>query len=391
MARARGAREKRTWPAETRWPFCAGAVKRLGVVSSVMSRSPNLLPGLLSLTLLGAWIASCSEDKSSGCTPGETRLCSALGRCQGVQSCLADGSGYDECDCSAGPRNGTGGSSTEEGPTPLVGRACSEDVQCGSGLRCYPSDANDFFGAGPAGGYCSLPCTQNTECTGVDPQSQCESGLCLRTCRSMDPTSVRENKCLTRRDVVCQSEAYLGVTPFSGLRQAGLCMPQCGSDEDCGARFCDLARGLCVTTRPAGAPVGAECEVNSDCLGGSCVNADGSGLNRLCTGPCVFGQPVGCGDGVSADPRNYACLSPLIGGAFSSEGLGDVGFCVEVCDVDADCAQVQNGFACRPDPRVAPVGRIGFCLTATPTDAGDAGDGGLDSGAGDADASDASN
>jgi hypothetical protein len=258
----------------------------------------------------------------------------------------------------------------EEGPTPLVGRSCSEDVQCGPGLRCYASDANEFFGAGPAGGYCSLPCTQNPDCTGVDPQSQCTEGLCLRTCRSMDPTSVRENKCLTRRDVVCQSEAYLGVTPFSGLRQAGLCMPQCGSDEDCGERFCDLARGLCVTTRPTGAPVGAECEVNQDCLGGSCVNADGSGLSRLCTGPCVFGQPVGCGDGV---------------------WLGDVGFCVEVCDVDADCAQVGNGFACRPDARVVRVGRAGFCLTATPTDGGDAGDGGLDSGVGDAEASDASN
>jgi hypothetical protein len=105
----------------------------------------------------------------------------------------------------------------------------------------------------------------------------------------------------------------------------------------------------------------------------------------------VFGQPVGCGDGVSAEPRNYACLQPLIRGTFSAEGIGDVGLCVEVCDVDADCAQVESGFVCRPDDRVAAVGRAGFCLTPEPGGA-DAGDGGLDSGV-DAgpDAADASN
>jgi hypothetical protein len=278
-----------------------------------------------------------------------------------------------------------------EGASSLVGRACGQDDECGAGLLCFPSDGDGFFGAGPAGGYCSLQCAENTDCTSVDPQSQCQSGLCLRTCRSMDPTSIRENKCLSRRDVVCQSEAYLGITAFSGLRQAGLCMPQCGSDEDCGDRFCDLARGLCVTTRPTGAPVGAACEANTDCLGGSCVNADAAGEQRLCTAPCVFGQPVGCGDGVSADPRDFACLAPLIGGAFSSEGVGDVGFCVEVCDLDADCAQAPNGFACRPDPRVERTGRAGFCLTPLAAE-GDAGDGGLDAGVDAAsDAADASN
>jgi hypothetical protein len=173
-------------------------------------------------------------------------------------------------------------------------------------------------------------------------------------------------------------------------------MPQCGSDEDCGGRFCDLARGLCVSARPAGAPVGALCEANDDCLGGSCVTADSTGLLRICTSPCVFGPPVGCGDGVSADPRNYACLSPLITGTFGigAEGLGDVGFCVEICDVDADCAEVANGLVCVPDERLARLGRSGFCLTpgAPDADAGpDGGDGGLDAGSGDAEAPDASN
>jgi hypothetical protein len=358
-----------------------------------MSRSPSLLPALFSLVMLGAWIASCSEEKSSVCIAGETRLCASIGGCKGVQSCLANGTGYGECDCSVGPREGVGGGSMEEGPTPLIGRACTEDAECGSGLTCFRSDANDFFGAGPAGGYCTLPCAQDTECTNIDPESQCDAGgLCLRTCFSKTPQSFRENKCLTRRDVMCQSEAYLGVAAYAGSRQNGLCLPQCGSDEDCGDRFCDLARGLCVSARPTGAPVGAACDTNEDCLGGRCVNADASGVQRLCTAPCVFGPPVGCGDGVSADPRNYYCLAPLFRDFLSSEGIGDAGFCVELCDVDADCAQVQNGFVCLPDERVARVGRSGICLTPQPSDAGsDAGDGGLESDAGDADAPDASN
>lgn len=360
-----------------------------------MSRSPSLLPALLSLIWLGAWIASCSKDESSACTPGTTRLCAAEGSCRGVQSCLNDGSGYGECDCSVGPREGEGGSSMEGGPTTLIGRACAEDEDCGSGLRCFQSNGDDFFGAGPAHGYCSLPCTTTSECTAMDSQSQCESGICLRTCRSQNPTSFVENKCLSRADVACQSEAYLGIAEFSGSRQRGLCLPQCGSDEDCGGRFCDLARGLCVSARPPGAPVGALCQVDSDCLGGSCVPADSTGTLLICTSPCVFGQPIGCGDGVSADPRNYSCLAPLISGVFiGSEGLGDVGFCVEICDVDADCAEFANGIVCLPDDRVSRLGRAGFCLTAPPSipDAGaDAGDAGLEAGNGDADAPDASN
>jgi len=265
-------------------------------------------------------------------------------------------------------------------PTPLVGRACGEDTECGTGLRCFRSGANEFFGGGPARGYCSIECSQNPDCTGVDPQSQCDSGMCLRTCRSQNPTSPRENKCLSRVDVVCQSEAYLGIAEFSGVRQRGLCLPQCGSDEDCEGRFCDLARGLCVSAQPSGAPVGASCEVDADCLGRRCINATSSGSEKLCTAPCVFGPPVGCGDGVSADPRNYVCLQPLISGFVSSEGLGDVGFCVEMCDVDGDCSQVQNGFACQPDARVARLGRAGICVVPAPDAGADGGDAGPDTG-----------
>lgn len=259
--------------------------------------------------------------------------------------------------------------------TPLVGRNCEDDASCGEGLTCFRSGANDFFGAGPAGGYCSLQCVDESECAAIDPASTCDSGLCLRACRSQDPTSAQENKCLGRRDVACQSEAYLGLASFTGARQPGLCLPQCGSDEDCDGRFCDLARGLCTSAQPTGAEVGAACETDDDCAGRRCI-ADGPNA-RLCTAPCVFGQPVGCGQGITANPRSKACFRPVVTGFASSEGLGDVGLCIEACDVDSDCLQVASGFVCVADPVVSRFGRAGICRGPRPTDAGaDSGDAG---------------
>lgn len=340
-----------------------------------MTRAIRLLPTLLSMTLLGGWMASCSDESSPECGIGDTRLCACVGRDEGAQACLPDRSGYGPCDCSDPPRNGMGGASMDDGTRPLVGRQCTEDAQCGAGLSCFEAASNEFFGGGPAGGYCTVQCASTAECTAIDPLTQCEAGLCLRTCRSMDPTSVAENKCLSRHDVVCQSAAYLSIEEFTGLRQPGLCLPQCGSDQDCGGgRFCDLARGVCASTRPSGAAVGERCEVDGDCLGGRCLT-DGPD-ERFCTSPCVFGQPVGCGEGAAVSPRNVACLAPVIRGFVSSEGIGDVGFCLEVCDVDADCAQAATrDWVCLPDAEAERFGRSGLCRAPQPTDAGaDGGD-----------------
>lgn len=366
--------------------FCAGASGRVAVVCRLMKHPPRLMPVLFTLTLLGGWIASCSDDSSRVCTPGTTRLCAGVGRCEGAQSCLEDGSGYDECDCSGTPRMGAGGSAMDDGITPLVGRECEEDADCGTGLSCFESGSNEFFGGGPSGGYCSAPCQSNTECSALDPSAVCDAGLCLRSCRSLDPTSVAENKCLGRHDVVCQSEAFLGVSMFTALRQRGLCLPQCGSDEDCAGRFCDLARGLCTDTRPQGALVGEYCESGADCAGGSCSRGGGE---AACTAPCVFGQPVGCGDGASANPRNFGCWDVVVSGFVASEGYGDVGFCMELCDVDADCSQnPTRGWICDTQSRVElrgqlvgaeRFGRAGRCIPPQPGDAGaDAGDAGTD-------------
>ena len=336
---------------------------------------------LIGLSLFGTWIASCNDDSNGRvCIGGETRLCSGLGRCQGSQACLDDGSGYGDCDCSGPLRQGSTDVTGDQPITPLVGRHCKADAECGAGLRCFTESSNSLFGGGPAGGYCTTECVGTDTCTAIDVQSDCigvpgTQTVCLRTCRSQDPTSLAENKCLTRTDVVCKSEVALNMAMFSGARQRGWCFPQCGSDEDCPGRVCDLNRGLCVNTPPAGLPLGDHCENTSECAGGLCIAV--SPGEQFCSAPCIVDQPVGCGDGPSVTTRNGGCLGALYSGILSSEGAGDVGFCAELCDVDADCVQAtSHGWVCiKSETNRARFGREGVCFPPEPSDGGtDAGD-----------------
>lgn len=344
---------------------------------------------LLGLSVFGAWIASCNDDAANkSCVPLETQLCAGPGRCKGSQVCLADGSGFDACDCSGPLRQPPTDVTDDKAITALVGRRCKTDPDCGEGLRCFADTSSSLFGGGPAGGYCTVECAGSNTCTAIDPGSDCialpgTQSVCLRTCRSQNPTSVAENKCLSRSDVVCLSEVALGQAAFSGARQPGWCFPQCGSDEDCpAARVCDLGRGLCVAAVPAGAQLGEHCENNTQCPSGICAAVSGPGVTPIeafCSAPCVLGQPVGCGYGPSIAKRDAGCLGPRFGGILSSEGLGDSGFCAELCDVDADCVQaISHNWKCILSAGARErFGRGGVCNIQPAGDAGtDAGDSG---------------
>jgi hypothetical protein len=211
----------------------------------------------------------------------------------------------------------------------------------------------------------------------------------MRTCFSLpgvfDPSNpltppLSENKCLTRPDLVCMSEVALGTAMFTGSRQPGWCFPQCGSDEECPNRRCDLFRGVCVDTPATGLELGARCTASAECSGGICVGGAAS-TEAFCSAPCVLGQPVGCGYGLSAEVREGGCLGPRFGGFTSDEGIGDTGFCAELCDVDADCVQAASrGWICNVNTiNQRRFGRAGVCGPPPPGDAGtgavtDAGD-----------------
>jgi hypothetical protein len=169
---------------------------------------------------------------------------------------------------------------------------------------------------------------------------------------------------------------------FSGLRQPGWCFPQCGSDEDCDGRFCDLARGICTDAAVAGAPIGARCEGDLDCAGNLCIRIATDEF--FCSAPCVLGQPVGCGYGLAANPRNAGCVLPVVQGAIpgtGGEGDGDVGFCAEFCTEDSDCEQnASRNWACTPSGFATEFNRIGICAGPAPGDAGVDAGGGDDAG-----------
>jgi hypothetical protein len=328
-------------------------------------------------------MASCSDDEDTACVPNETRLCACTDRSrQGVEACSPDGSGWGACDCSGVPREGGGGTSGEDPDvlTPFVGRACQATPDCGVGLECFTATSNAFLGGGPANGYCSTGCTEDAQCTAIDRQSQCvttpgtPNGMCIRTCLSLDPTSLAENKCLGRFDVACQSPAYLGLEDFTGIRQTGGCYPQCASNDDCAGRICDAARGVCVDTATAGLPLGAKCANNEACASRVCVGL--STNDSFCSAPCVLGVPVGCGFGLAPETvRGAGCFAPAVNGFLSSEGEGDVGLCFELCADASECTQA--GWTCvTSDATQARLNRPGVCLPPPPVDAGT--DGGAD-------------
>jgi hypothetical protein len=266
---------------------------------------------------------------------------------------------------SGGGTPGVGGSMSAGGSGSLsamngaVSASCTSDADCLSGLSCALPDEIGIFGAGgPQGGYCTAQCSNgnDAECTRFDPLSVCglNAGVdtpettddvyyCVEACQTGTATA-SELKCNSRPDLGCLDTD--GMTT-QGVREIGLCIPACQSDEGCDVALCDLASGLCVATDEEPA-MGAPCADEGDCFGNPCITL--TGAPQFCSGICPFGSLDGC---LAFDPpREAACLDAYyVGGDF-----GDVGICAELCDVDAEPLDDRYGAG-----TAATFGRVGFC------------------------------
>jgi hypothetical protein len=242
-------------------------------------------------------------------------------------------------------------------PSARVGSPCASDVDCTTAapptLSCFASSLTDFPGiiarggeerlrGGPAGGHCSRACLADGECGGGARCLAHEGGarLCFATC-SLDASTPQ-----------CDGAAPQACVPVDDPPGAA-CYPLCARDADCDeGRQCDAASGLCRDGLVRGSGgIGAACTVASeatDCSSGLCWNPEDTGIG-VCTALCRTGGG-GCGTGDDAAASATACMSDFI-------GLGAVGSCMRLCDVDEDC---DGGYGCLLGSPVA--GREGYCV-----------------------------
>lgn len=257
---------------------------------------------------------------------------------------------------------GAGGSDPGLPDTTWLGLHCQSDAGCGDrGLYCLGAD-QDYpggFGA-PARGLCTRECEEDSDCRAFDPHAVCGTldelpislgkpsdaarRLCLQGCWFGQPTGVE--KCHGQTDMACRPFAPTnpincdapnticpsGTLCFRGYCRGVACGPRCNVDSDCSAgRVCNPATGLCDRAPPPPVPIGAECPGDQDpgstvCGSGTCLLlfSDGRTLLRMCTQSCTLGQR--CGD-------DGACIMPRL----QSSAAGDIAYCAQRCDCDADC------------------------------------------------------
>ena len=271
---------------------------------------------------------------------------------------VLDGGREGGSQADAAPAHGEGGTVVRPG---VIGQSCSADADCGAGLICLLASGDSFVAGpgGPAGGICSLDCSNgdDTTCQAMDPNSVCVGvdtagtvAYCLEAC-TPGITPAGTTKCHDRGNMACST---------------GFCTPTCRGDFECGGRRCDLGTGLCTgAPAPGSAPIGARCDpsaATNDCPGG-CLPI--SPTEGFCTGVCSLGH-----DGCGLDPTSSAPMSASCNWVLSGGDTGDQGFCGQLCDCNQEC--LNPDFVCEPLPpdQQRITGRTGFCTPPTGVSAG---------------------
>ncbi len=224
-------------------------------------------------------------------------------------------------------------------PSRIFG-ACVEDSQCpGVGAICRRNVD------GWPGGFCTVPCTDRTEC---------DDGVIYNHCltRTGETQAYCEQRCENGADCGRSGFTCTGEFPPSG----GLCIGLCGSDEDCGAgASCNGYSGQCVaagTVPTSGGETGAACGLAEDCLSANCLtrqdNGDGTATvwpGGYCAGPCIL--PTGWNNNTLFDGETLpagTCAGDAVCFPSGSLTRGDLGSCLDSCTSNSDC---RSGYGCR--------------------------------------------
>lgn len=236
-----------------------------------------------------------------------------------------------------------------DGNQTQVGKACGDQVDCGSALGVcenagtFPSGADAW-----PGGYCVQDCLNNScpaesACTSFTDGSK----LCLKTCR------VGSGDC--RDGYVC-TQTNAAASP--------ICVAQCHGNSDCATGYqCRTCDGVCLAVQNPNATIGTACTQDAQCgFGETCF------LNGASTGVCTQSCATSCGacpGGTTCHPAgtngDLICLRDCTPGS---------------CGAGEQCADTSTGKGCLPgctSNAQCPVGDVcnaGECVVASVPDAG---------------------
>lgn len=292
-------------------------------------RTGYALVGVFALALGVA--GGCGDDGAGGsgpvCRVGDTRECLGPGACEGAQECLADGSGFQSCECGDGPNSG-GGASDGGGPgSSTPGDAGSSSNPQGGLPGSEPAGQGGGAGeasvGGAGGAAVELACSPVGN-DGCEAAQNCSVDAVEPECVSAGTTGVLE---------VCNQTSDCAV----GLQCLfNNCVKTCGTNPDCGVNEPTLKCGLGITNPYVGQvsacvtscnPLTQDCPNGQACYLGSCLTStQGRAQGQAC------GLPTDCAEGLD-------CLADI-----TQDGQPD---CSQYCTVGAQ-NPCGTGFACYP-------------------------------------------
>lgn len=318
-----------------------------------------LLVASLQLT---SFVMGCHHDGSNNdeCTQGDTESCVGKGDCDGTRSCNDSGE-YGKCVCDeTGETTGTN-TSTNNGNEPVpLGTSCSEDSDCPKGATCLTTDSTAWLGGAPTEGICVADCSLDdsvcddfADATCVESSRQggesiggtVSNALCLPSC-SPAHGSLDEPACEATPGSLCEPLTDDGM---------GICRPVCNFDEQCASGHCDRQLSVCVANATHyEVELGTSCDPDANTCNGVCLTLS-TGYS-VCSARCRFGSAEECGSSSASE------LSAVCAFAAPDGGLGDLGYCAELCDCDDDCS--HKDFVCEAFPSASlqtTLGHQGIC------------------------------
>lgn len=354
-----------------------------------MKMLPWMGLGALALATAATTVACGSDDKSSS-TGGTGGTVVSTG---GTSGSGGTGGGTGGTSTGGTSSGGTGG-----GTATALGKGCTADAECGTGLICVLPAGTQLDGEGPAKGLCTADCTADASvCAGIDPNSLClnygTAAYCVEGCDFGPATATfSPTKCHGRHEMACS--ALIGSTDGAGACTVDTdcpagpngeepycndgtcaniipaCIPMCNKDSDCGTGLhCNPKTGLCNPTAPSGLDTGSVCVQPADggtdpCKGICYQFGDGADADYMCSNPCTAYETRSCGWEGTGDADAW-CLY----GSSYTQGAGDQGVCAQLCDCDDDCR--NPNLICDPLPsQLSALGRAGACVGKTDADGG---------------------